>query len=83
MVAMTVPKNKHADVSARGKGKQHTPPPSPKKPREGYNINVWVSDRLGRGFEAMLKRSRRSKTAEVEVLLEEALERLGLLPPEE
>lgn len=58
------------------------PDPEPPKPRErereGYNINVWVSEAHGEAFEALKRLSRRSKTAELEVMIEQAAAAAGL-----
>ena len=54
---------------------------SPKRVRVGYSVNVWVSAEHGAAFEALLKRSRRSKTAELEVMIETVCGPAGLWPP--
>lgn len=62
------------------------PPPPPVSPqpsarvREGYNFNIWISDELGAAFEQLLKKTRRTKTAEVELMIEEACGKAGLWP---
>jgi hypothetical protein len=55
----------------------------PKRHRGGYSINVWVSAEHGATLEAMLRRSRRSKTAELELLIEKVGAAEGLWPPPE
>lgn len=51
--------------------------------RTGQNLNIWLSDPLMDAFEQALARSRRTKTAEVEVMMEAYLAGLGLWPPKE
>lgn len=59
------------------------PPPEEKEKRErkGYNMNVWIDAELGLAFERLLAKTRRFKTAEVELMVEEHLARNGLWPP--
>ena len=49
----------------------------PPRQRAGQNLNVWLSDELMDAFEQMLARTRRTKTAEVEVMMEEYLKNAG------
>lgn len=77
-------------MAKRTNKKQHapappaTPPAAPQAParvRDGYNFNIWLSEELGSAFERLLKITRRTKTAEVELMIEEACGRAGLWPP--
>ncbi len=52
-----------------------------KRVRVGYSLNVWVSDEHGAVFEELLRRSRRTKTAEVELMIEQIAGQAGLWPP--
>lgn len=69
-------------------GMVEKPPKRPKgRPKKtdgkriGKPINVWVSDSHRAAIDALMKRSRRTLTAEIEVLIEEAAKQAGLWPP--
>jgi len=49
--------------------------------RIGVNLNVWLPDELMAAFEALRKKTRRTKTAEVMVMMEEYLASKKLWPP--
>lgn len=56
--------------------------PSQKRKHPGKkNLNVWIDEKLVDALLALAKRSKRSKTGEVELALEEYLTRLGCWPP--
>jgi len=61
------------------------PAPSEAKPRsrKGQNINVWLPDDLLAAFERQLGKTRRTKTAEIQIMMEQYLEQAGLWPPAE
>jgi hypothetical protein len=51
----------------------------PQKPvRTGSPLHVWLPKPLLAAFEELLKRTRRSKTVEVQVMMEEYLTKAGL-----
>lgn len=53
-----------------------------KKPREGKPLNVWIASALMKQLELLCKRDRRSKTVEVEMILEKYLTDAELWPVE-
>jgi hypothetical protein len=65
MLGMATPKKKRRRQRIRG----------------GYSINVWVSNEHGAAFEALLSRNRRTKTAELELMIEKVCAAEGLWPP--
>lgn len=53
-----------------------------KKPnRTGKPINVWVDRELFDAFELYCRKNRRTKTAEIEIALEERLKSVGMWSP--
>lgn len=57
-------------------------PPEPiARQRTGQNLNVWLPHDIMDAFEQMLARTRRTKTAEVLVMMEAYLKDAGLWPP--
>jgi hypothetical protein len=60
----------------RNKKKQGAPP----RTREGVNLNVWLSAELMQAFESFREKTRRTKTAEIEVMMEEYLAKNGHWP---
>ncbi len=75
MLDMATPPRKR-----RGKAPP-APPPAPKRVRVGYSINVWVGAEHGAAFEELLRRTRRTKTAELELMIEKVCGEAGLWPP--
>lgn len=63
----------------KGSGGQRPAPKGNRKP--AYLIYVRINPRLGAAFDELLARTRRTTTAEIEVILEKALESEGLWPP--
>lgn len=61
-------------------GKKRVTKTEPRQ-RVGQNLNVWLPDALMDAFERQLGRSRRTRTAEVEVMMEQYLTQLGLWKP--
>lgn len=75
MLDMAKPANKPASVPPpeqdAGEGRQ----------RIGQNLNVWIPDELMAAWEAYRKTTRRTKTAETVLMMEEYLKARGLWPP--
>jgi predicted transcriptional regulator len=61
-------------------GRQKPEEKRAKPNRQGKPLNVWLDDDLRNALDEMVKRSRRSITAEVSIALEEYLAKQGLWP---
>jgi hypothetical protein len=60
-------------------------PPKPhedRQIRQGRNYNLWIAEELSVVFEALCERERRTKTAQLELILAEWFTSKGLLPNE-
>ncbi|MDE2097208.1 MAG: hypothetical protein KGL39_08170 [Patescibacteria group bacterium] len=51
--------------------------------RAGQNLNVWLPDDIMDAFERLLGKTRRTRTAEVQLMMEQHLQANGLWPPDQ
>lgn len=55
--------------------------PKPKQVRKGTNLNVWLNEELMAAFNLLIGQTRRTLTAETELMMESHLRANGLWPP--
>ena len=68
------------DMKEKPKRKKAVPVDAPRE-RAGANLNVWLPAELLAAFESLREKHRRTKTAEVIVMMEHYLSSAGLWPP--
>lgn len=76
MLMCEMPKN-----GAMAKKKTNRKPPRKPPVRQGVPVTVWLNDQLMAMLERHRQHTRRTRTAEIEIALEEMLKTEGLWPP--
>ena len=79
-------KGKNADMIRAMPRKPRKAPVEGMKPsrpvRDGLPLHVWINTDLMQAFEQYCKSTRRTKTAEIEMIMEELLRKAGMWPPQ-